>query len=129
MGGSQLDIKYRMGCARRFTMKNHLPLAIFTTLAVLCFITMLAVTVIWMYVPLRIVYQDSSLERTEAYPIEVRQHGHAYFVTPKQKYLLDLIHSYTSVIWFACFGYLFLFTAFGGFARLRLLQRQKEVNE
>jgi hypothetical protein len=104
---------------------KHLYLVIFTTIAFLCFIAMLAVTATWMYVPIRIVYQESSPVKTEAYTIEVRQHGQAYYVTPKQKYILDLIHSYAAMIWFSCFGYLFLFTAFGGFERLRLLQRQR----
>ena len=106
-------------------MKNHLSLAIFSFLALLCFIAILAVTVIWMYVPIRIVYQESSLVRTELYAIAVREHGHSYFLTPKQKQIIDLIRFYTPIIWFSCFGYLFLFTACGGFARLRLLQRQK----
>ena len=75
--------------------------------------------------PPRIVYQESSLVRTERNSIEVKEHGHSYFVTPEQKQTLDRIHSYTPIIWFACFGYLYLFTAFGGFARLRLLGRQK----
>ena len=104
-------------------MKNHLALAICSALALLCFIAMLAVTAIWMYVPVRIVYQESSPVRTESYAIAVRQHGRAYYVTPQQQYLLDLIHAYTAIIWFSCFGYLFLFTALGGFARLRLLKR------
>ena len=106
---------------------KHLYLAIFTTIAVLCFIAMLAVTVIWMYVPTRIVYQESSPVKTEVYSIEVREHGHSYFLTPKQKQVVDLIRSYTPIIWFSSFGYLYLFTAFGGFARLRLLQRRTAV--
>ena len=63
-------------------MKDHLYLAIFTTLAVLCFIAMLAVTIIWMHVPTRIIYQESSRQWTEEYPIEVKEHGHSYFLTP-----------------------------------------------
>ncbi len=105
---------------------KHTYLAIFTTLAALCFIAMLAVTVIWMYVPTRIIYQESSPVRTETYSIEVKEHGHSYCVTQRQKYIINLIRSYTAVIWFSCIGYLFLFTAFGGFARLRLLQRQQD---
>ena len=108
---------------------KHPYLAIFTTLAALCLVAMLAVTAVWMYVPTRIVYQESSPVKTESYSIEVREHGQAYFVTQKQKYLLDLIRAYTAIIWFSCFGYLFLFTAFGGFARLRLLQRQLRQKE
>ncbi len=129
-----LIIGYRAGRACRWLavhkppnkiMKSHFYLTIFTILAALCFTAMAAVTAIWMYVPIRIVYQESSPAKTELYSIEVRQHGQAYYVTPKQKYLLDLVRNYTAIIWFGCFGYLFLFTAFGGFARLRLLQRQR----
>ena len=105
---------------------KHTYLAIFTALAGLCLVAMLAVTAIRMYVPTRIVYQESSQVRTETYAIEVREHGHSYFLTSKQKYILDLIRSYTAIIWFSSFGYLFLFTMFGGFARLRLLQRRKD---
>jgi len=105
-------------------MKSTISLAIFTALAVLCLAAMLAVTVIWMFLPARIVYQESSPVKTETYSIEVREHGWPYYVTPGQKQALDLIRSYTPVIWFSGFGYLFFFTAFGGFARLRLLQRR-----
>ena len=108
---------------------KHPYLAIFSTIAVLCFIAMLAVTFAWMYLPTHIVYQESSLVRTELNSIEVREHGRSYFLTPKQKQVVDLVRFYTPIIWFSCFGYLFLFTAFGGFARLRLLGRPTAVIE
>jgi hypothetical protein len=73
-------------------MKSHLYLAIFTTIAGLCLVAMLAVTGIWMNVPNRIIYQESSPVRTERYSIEVMEHGKAYFVTPEQKQTLDRIH-------------------------------------
>jgi hypothetical protein len=104
-------------------MKPSLSLAIFTSIAALCLVAMLAVTLVWMYLPTRMIYQESSLVKTERYSVEVREHGHAYFLTQGQKQILDLIRCYTPEIWFACFGYLFLFTALGGFARLRLLKR------
>jgi len=104
---------------------KHPYLSIFSTLALLCFLAMLAVTAIWMYVPIRIVYHESSLVRTELSPIEVKEHGHSYFLTPEQKWAIDLIRYYTPIIWFSCFAYLFLFFMFGGFERLRLLQRQR----
>jgi hypothetical protein len=104
--------------------KCSLALAIFSTIAALCLIALLAVTGIWMSVPTRIVYQESSPVKTELDPIEVREHGHPYFITPAQKQRLDRIRFYTPIIWFSCFGYLYLFTAFGGFERLRLLQLQ-----
>jgi hypothetical protein len=106
---------------------KHLYLAIFSTIAVLCFIAMLTVTFAWMFVPTRIIYQESSPVMTDSYNIEVREHGHSYFLTPKQKQVVDLVRFYTPVIWFSCFGYLFLFTAFGGFARLRLLRGRTAV--
>ena len=109
-------------------MKRNFYLAIFSTIAVLCFISMLVVTLAWMYVPTRMVYQESSLVRTERHSIEVKEHGHSYFLTPEQKQLIDLIRSYTPIIWFSCFGYLFLFTALGGFERLRLLRRHRPKN-
>ncbi len=52
---------------------------------------MLAVTIIWMYVPTRIVYQESSPNWTESHSIEVKEHGHSYFITPEQKLTLDHI--------------------------------------
>lgn len=104
---------------------QHPYLAIFSTIALLCFLAMLAVTIIWMYVPIRIIYQESSLVRTELSPIEVKEHGHSYFLTPGQKRALDLIRFYTPIIWFGCFGYLFIFFMFGGFERVRLLRRQR----
>lgn len=106
---------------------KHTYLAIFTTVAALCFIAMLAVTFAWMFVPTRIIYQESSPVRTELYALEVREHGTGYFVTPKQKRTLDRIHYWTPRIWIACFGYLYLFTALGGLARLRLLGRRAEI--
>lgn len=107
------------------TLKISLSLAIFTSLAAFCFLAMLAVTLVWMHVPTRIVYHKSSPVRTETYSVEVREHGHSFFVTPGQKRSLDLIRFYTPIIWFSCFGYLFLFTALGGFERLRLLKRRR----
>jgi len=104
-------------------MKISLSLALGAAIAALCLAAMLAVTLVWMYVPTRIVYQESSPVKTGAYSIEVKEHGHSYFVTPGQKQTLDLIRSYTPIIWFSCFGYLFLFTACGGFERLRQLRR------
>ena len=105
-------------------MKISLPLAICSIIAALCLAAMLAVTLVWMYLPTRIIYHESSPVRTESYSIEVREHGHSYFLTPEQRHLIDLVRFYTPVIWFACFGYLFLFTAWGGFERLRLKKRR-----
>jgi hypothetical protein len=105
-------------------MRIILPLAVFTALAAFCFMAMLAVTLAWMYVPTRIVYQESSPVKIGDYSIEVREHGRSFFITPRQKYIVDSVRFYTPIIWFSGFGYLFLFFAFGGFERLRLLQRR-----
>lgn len=109
-------------------MKISLPLAICSIIAGLCLAAMLAVTLVWMYLPTRIVYQESSPVKTEVYSIEVREHGQAFYLTSGQKQMVDLIRFHTPVIWFACFGYLFLFTALGGFERLRLLKKRGAVN-
>ncbi len=63
---------------------KHPYLTIFSTLTALSFIIMLAATALWMYVPSRIVYQESSPVRTKGYSIEVREHGHSHFLTPRQ---------------------------------------------
>ena len=105
-------------------MKISLALAVFTTIAAFCFAAMVAVTFAWMYVPTRIVYRESSPLKTASYSIEVREHGRSFFITPRQKYIVDSVRFYTPIIWFSGFGYLFLFFAFGGFERLRLLQRR-----
>jgi len=110
-------------------LKISLSLAICTAIAALCFLAMLAVTLVWMHVPTRIVYHQSSPVRTETYSVEVREHGQSFFVTPGQKQALDLIRFYTPVIWFSCFGYLFLYTALGGFERLRLLKRRLSASQ
>lgn len=106
-------------------MKSHPYLAIFSAIAVLCFLAMLGVTMVWMYLPIRIVYQESSPVQTELHFIAVMQHGKAYYVTPGQKNTLNLIKFYTPIIWFSGFVYLLLFTALGGFEKLRLLKRRK----
>ena len=57
----------------------------------LAFLAMLAVTVIWMTVPERIIYWESSAVQTSVFSVEVKQHGTSYFVTPAQKETLDRI--------------------------------------
>ena len=109
-------------------MKASISLTISTIIAALCLAAMLAVTLVWMYLPARIIYQESSPVKTKVYSIEVREHGQAFYLTSGQKQMVDLIHFYTPVIWFACCGYLFLFTALGGFERLRLLKKRGAVN-
>ena len=55
----------------------------------LAFLTMLAVTVIWMTVPERIIYRESSPVQTPIFGVEVKQHGKSYFIKPGQKKTLE----------------------------------------
>jgi hypothetical protein len=70
----------------------------------LAFLGMLAVTVIWMTVPERIVYRESSPVPTPAFSVELKQHGTSFFVTPTQKKTLDRISSGTPWVWFGGFA-------------------------
>ena len=87
---------------------------------VLAFLTMLAVTTIWMTVPERIVYQQSSPLQTPAFSIEVKQHGTSFFVKPSQKKTLDRITSGTPWVWFGSFAVAVAAILVGAAARLRL---------
>ena len=89
----------------------------------LAFLAMLAVTVIWMTVPERIVYQESSLVQTPAFSVEVKQHGKSYFVTPGQKKTLDRITNGTPIVWFSSLAVAVLAILVGAGARLRLPER------
>jgi len=89
----------------------------------LAFLAMLAVTVIWMTVPERIVYQESSPLRTPAFSVEVRQHGRSYFVTPGQKKTLDRITKGAPIVWFGSLAVAVLAVLVGAGARLRLPDR------
>ena len=86
----------------------------------LAFLAMLAVTVIWMTVPERIVYQESSAVQTPAFSVEVKQHGKSYFVTPGQKKSLDRLTNGTPIIWFSSLIIALLAILVGAGARLRL---------
>lgn len=81
---------------------------------------MLAVTVIWMTVPVRIVYQESSPVQTPVFSVEVKQHGKSYFVTPGQKKTLDRITSGTPIVWFGSLAVAVVAILVGAGARLRL---------
>ena len=81
---------------------------------------MLAVTTIWMTVPERIVYQQSSPLQTLAFSIEVKQHGTSFFVTPSQKETLDRISNGTPWVWFGGFAGAVAAILVGAAARLRL---------
>ena len=81
---------------------------------------MLAATVIWMTVPERIIYRESSPVQTGAFSIEVKQHGTSFFVTPSQKKTLDRISSSTPRVWFGGFAVAVAAILVGAAARLRL---------
>ena len=86
----------------------------------LAFLAMLAATVIWMTVPERIVYRESSPVQTDAFTAEVKQHGTSFFVTPSQKETLDRITSGTPWVWFGGFTITVAAILVGAAARLRL---------
>ena len=86
----------------------------------LAFLAMLAVTLIWMTVPVRIVYQQSSPVETPVFSAEVKQHGTSYFVTTAQKKMLDLITEGTPIVWFGSLAVVVLAILVGAGARLRM---------
>ncbi|MBI4795494.1 MAG: hypothetical protein HY790_06585 [Deltaproteobacteria bacterium] len=107
-------------------MKISTSLAICTAIAGLCLVAMLAVTFAWMYVPTRIVDRESSPVKPSITPSRFGSTA-THTLSPLSKSIpstLFVIRFYTPIIWFSCFGYLFLFTALGGFERLRLLRRR-----
>ena len=85
----------------------------------LAFLAMLAATVIWMTVPEKIVYQESSPVQTPEFNVEVKQHGKSFFVTAEQKKTLDRITNGTPVVWFGSFAVAVLAILVGARARLR----------
>ena len=86
----------------------------------LAFLAMLAATVIWMTVPERIVYRESSPVQTPASSVEVKQHGTSFFVMPSQKQTLDRISNGTPWVWFGGFAVAVAAILAGAAARLRL---------
>ena len=89
----------------------------------LAFLAMLAITVIWMTVPERIVYRESSQVQTPIFSVEVKQHGNSYFVTAGQKRTLDRINQGTPIVWFGSLAVAVLAILVGAGARLRLPAR------
>ena len=86
----------------------------------LAFLAMLAATVIWMTVPERIVYRESSPVPTPEFSIEVKQQGTPFFVTPSPKQTLDRISNGTPWVWFGGFAVAVAAILVGAAARLRL---------
>ena len=68
------------------------------------FLAMLTATAVWMTVPQRIVYRESSPMPSPVFSVEVTQHGTSFFVTPAQKKTSDRISNGTPVVWFGAFG-------------------------
>ena len=85
----------------------------------LAFLAMLAATVIWMTVPERIIYRESSPVQTPAFSVEVKQHGTLFFVTPSQKKTLDRVRNGTPWVWFGGFAVAVASILVGAAARLR----------
>jgi len=86
----------------------------------LAFLAMIAATVIWMTIPERIIYQESSAVQTPPFDVEVKQHGRSYFVTAGQKKTLDRITDGTPTVWFSSLAVAVLAILVGAAARLRL---------
>jgi len=86
----------------------------------LAFLAMLAATLIWMILPERIVFQESSRVRTFEFSVEVRQHGTSYFVTRAHKQTLDRIIRGTPIVWFSSLALAVVAIIVGASARLRL---------
>ena len=73
----------------------------------LAFLAMLTVALIWMTVPERIVYRESSPVQTSAFSVEVKQHGASFF-------------NCTPWVWFGGFAVAVAAIVVGAAARLRL---------
>jgi hypothetical protein len=84
---------------------------------------MLTVTLMWMTVPVRIIYRESSQVRTEPYTAEVREHGHSYYLTSDQKQTLDRVRTSTPIVWFGGFGTAFIATIVGAAALLKMKEQ------
>jgi hypothetical protein len=86
----------------------------------IAFLAMLTAILVWMTLPERIIYMESSPMRTPAFSVEVKQHGTAFFVTPAQKKTLDRITHGTPVVWFGSLGVAAAAILVGAAAWLRL---------
>lgn len=86
----------------------------------IAFLVMLTATAVWMTVPERIIYRESSATPTPDFSVEVKQHGTSFFVTPAQKKTLDRITDGTPVVWFGALGVAVAAILVGAAARLRL---------
>jgi hypothetical protein len=89
-------------------------------LGALAMAAMTATVFIWMTVPERIVYRESSPARSDAFPVEVQEHGHSYFLTPVQKQELDGVRNRTPIVMFSGFVTAFVAIVVGAAARLKI---------
>jgi hypothetical protein len=86
----------------------------------IAFLAMLTATAVWMTIPERIIYRESSPTPTPAFSAEVKQHATSFYVTPAQKKTLDRITNGTPVVWFGALGVAVAAILAGAAARLRL---------
>jgi hypothetical protein len=84
------------------------------------FVAMGGVTFAWMFIPTHIIYRESSLQPTPLSSVEVRQHGQSYFLTPRQKALVDTVYYLTPRVWFGSLGVIIVSILVGAAARLRM---------
>jgi len=89
-------------------------------LGALAMVAMIATVFTWMIVPERIVYRESSPARSDAYSVEVREHGHSYFLTAAQKQEIDGVRNRTPEVMLGGFVTAFLAIVVGAAARLRV---------
>src|SRR5712664_2041794 len=86
----------------------------------LAFLAMIATTAIWMTVPVRIIYRESSGVRTDAASVEVVEHGSSFFLTPAQKKTVDMVRNGTPWVWFGSLGIAVVAILTGAAALLRI---------
>ena len=90
------------------------------TVFFVAFLAMGTVTFAWMFVPTRIIYRESSPHPTPGHSIEVRQHSQSFFLTPRQKAIVDSVHYLTPRVWFGSAGILIVAILAAAAARLRM---------
>jgi hypothetical protein len=91
-------------------------------IALFAMLAILAATITWMTAPTQIIYGQSSPRRTAEYSIEVKEHGHSHYLTPRQKERLDGLRRRVPIVWFGSFAYLFFYFGSGRFEALRRQQ-------
>jgi hypothetical protein len=82
------------------------------------FLAMFVVTLAWMFVPVRIIYRDSSPVPTAEYSVRVVQHSQSFYLTPRQNALVNTIRYATPRIWFGSLAVIILAILTGAAARI-----------